>query len=97
MAAHFLTVNGQTYIISNTMSILNAGFHPGRSYYDKYGATLQYFKDDAGHVIARTTQHRRQPILNFYNTTAEANECFKKMNEGKTFQTGKWVPKKERV
>jgi hypothetical protein len=96
MAAHFLTVNGQTYIISNTMSILNAGFHPGRTYYNKAGDTLHYFKDDAGHVIARTSRRRRQPLISFYNTTAEANEAFKKMNAGQTFQTGKWVPEKTR-
>lgn len=96
MAAHFLTVNGQTHIISNTMSILDAGFHAGRSYYNKNGDTLRYFKDDAGHVISRISCRRRQPCLNFYNTTAEANEAFKRMNAGKTFQTGKWVPEKTR-
>lgn len=96
MAAHFLTVNGQTYIISNTMSIMNAGFHPGRSYYNKSGDTLSYYKDDAGHVIARISRRRRQPILHFYDTPAEANEAFKQMNEDQTFQTGKWVPERTR-
>jgi hypothetical protein len=96
MAAHFLTVNGQTYIISNTMSILNAGFHAGRSYYNKSGDTLRYFKDDAGHVIGRISCRRRQPVIFFFDTTAEANDDFKKMNAGKTFQTGKWVPEKTR-
>ena len=96
MAAHFLTVNGQTYIISNTMSILNAGFHPAKSYYNKSGDTLRYFKDDAGHVIARVSRRRHQPSISFYRTTAEANEAFKRMNEGETFQTGKWVPERTR-
>ena len=94
MAAHFLTVNGRTYIISNTMSILNAGFHPAKSYYNKNGDTLSYFKDDFGHVISRIGSRRRQPRINFYNTTAEANEAFKRMNDGETFQTGKWVPER---
>lgn len=96
MAAHFLTVNGRTYIISNTMSILNAGFHPARSYYNKNGDTLSYFKDDAGHVIARIGRRRHQPIISFFGTTVEANDDFKQMNAGKTFQTGKWVPEKKR-
>jgi hypothetical protein len=96
MAAHFLTVNGQTHIISNTMSILSAGFHVGRSYYNKNGDTLRYYKDDAGHVIARVSRRRHQPSLSFYDTTAEANEAFKRMNAGQTFQTGKWVPEKTR-
>lgn len=96
MAAHFLTVNGQTYIISNTWSILNAGFHPGRTYYNKYGVTLEYFKDDAGHVISRRSERRHQPVISFFNTTDEANEAFKRMNAGKTFQTGKWVPERKR-
>ena len=96
MAAHFLTVNGRTHIISNPMSILNAGFNAGRSYYNHRGDTLRYFKDDAGHVIARISARRRQPRLAFYNTTAEANEAFKSMNAGQTFQTGKWVPEKTR-
>lgn len=96
MAAHFLTVNGKTYIISNTMSILNAGFRLSRSYYNKSGNTLQYFKDDAGRVIARLSMRRRQPATWFFDTTAEANEDFKRRNAGKTFQTGKWVPEKQR-
>lgn len=97
MAAQFLTVNGQTHIISNTMSILNAGFHLGKSYYNKNGDTLTYFKDDAGHVISRIGRRRHQPWINFYRTTAEANEAFKQMNAGQTFQTGKWVPERKRA
>lgn len=96
MAAHFLTVNGQTHIISNTRSILEAGFHVGRSYYNKSGDTLRYFKDDAGHVIGSISRRRHQPRIFFFNTTTEANDDFKKMNSGKTFQTGKWVPEKTR-
>ena len=97
MAAYFLTVNGRTHIVSNTMSILNAGFHAGKSYYNKSGETLRYFKDDAGHVIARIGSRRHQPRISFYNTTAEANEAFKRLNDGKTFQTGKWIPEKVRI
>ena len=96
MAAHFLTINGQTYIISNRMSILGAGFKPAKSYYNKRGDNLSYFKDDAGHVISRITARRRQPILAFFGTTDESNAEFKKMNDGKTFETGKWVPEKRR-
>lgn len=97
MAAHFLTVNGRTHIVSNTMSIMNAGFHPAKSYYNKRGETLRYFKDDAGRVIARIGSRRHQPRISFYNTTAEANEAFKQLNDGKTFQTGKWIPEKVRI
>lgn len=96
MAAHFLTVNGKTHIISNTMSIIAAGFHPAKSYYNKNGDSLSYFKDDAGHVIARVGRRKHQPRISFYDTTTEANEAFKRENEGKTFQTGKWVPEKNR-
>lgn len=96
MAAYFITVNGQTHVISNTMSIMNAGFHVGRSYYNKSGDTLCYFKDDAGRVICRISRRRHQPRVFFFNTVAEANDDFKQMNAGKTFQTGKWVPEKIR-
>lgn len=96
MAAHFLTMNGQTYIISNTMSIINAGFRPGRSYYNKSGESLSYFKDNAGHVIARISRRKHHPRLSFYETTEEANKAFKEMNEGKTYETGKWIPEKRR-
>lgn len=95
MAAHFLRVDGHTYIISNTMSILNAGFHMGRAYYNKNGATLRYFRDDAGRVIARITQRRRQPVISFFDTTDAANKAFARMNAGKTFATGKWVSEKQ--
>ena len=95
MAAHFLTVDGQTHIISNTMSILNAGFHSVRSYYNKRGDTLSYFVNDSGRVIARIGRKKHQPRLFFYNSTAEANESFKQMNAGRTYQTYKWVAEKE--
>ena len=94
MAAQFVYLDEQVRIISNTMSIINAGFHPCRSYYDKTGDKLQYFKDDAGRVIARISRRRHQPIIWFFNSTDEANQDFKRRNEGKTFQTGKWVPEK---
>jgi hypothetical protein len=96
MAAHFLTINGETRIISNTMSIITAGFHPAKSYYNHRGDTLSYFVDNYGHVISRISARRRQPVLGFYNTTKEANEAFKRMNAGQTFQTGRWVPEKRR-
>ena len=94
MAAQFLYIEGQTYIISNTMSILDAGFHPCKSYYNHRGDTLRYFKDDDGRVISRISARRRQPVINCFKTTEEANEHFKRMNAGQTFQTGKWVPEK---
>lgn len=92
--ACFITINGETRIISNTMSIISAGFHPARSYYNKNGDTLSYFKHDTGRVIARTCRRRRQTWLDFYDSPEAANEAFKKMNEGLTFQTGKWVPER---
>lgn len=92
--AMFITIDGQTCTISNTMSIIAAGFHPARSYYNKNGDTLSYFKHDKGMVIARTCRRRRHAWIDCYDTTAEANEAFKRMNEGLTFQTGKWVPEK---
>lgn len=96
MAAHFFTVNGQTYIISNTMSVLNAGFHPARSYYNKNGDALSYYVHDCGAVLARISRRRHQTWNKFFNSKEEANEDFKHMNAGKTFQTGKWVPEKKR-
>ena len=94
MAAYFVTVNGRTHIISNTMSILNAGFRAGRAYYNKSGDTLRYFKDDAGHVIARISRRRHQPVISFFDDADAANKDFVRMNSGKTFNTGKWVPEK---
>ena len=89
--AVFITVNGETKIISNNASIIQAGFRPAKSYYDKCGSTLRYFIHDSGLVIAKISRRRHQPFIRTYKSTAEANEAFKKMNEGQTFQTGKWV------
>lgn len=96
MAAHFFTANGQTHIISNSMSIAAAGFRPVRSYYNKDGDRLTYYLHESGAVLERITQRRRQPVHNFYHHKDEANSHFKMMNQGKTFQTGKWVPEKPR-
>ena len=97
MAAHFFNANGTTYIISNTMSIYQAGFKPCKSYYNKEGHTLSYYIHDSGAILAVITCGRRhQSIKNFYRTKDEANEHFKRMNDGKTFQTGKWVPERKK-
>lgn len=94
MAAHFFTVNGSTYIISNTMSIFNAGFRTAKSYYNKSGEHLTYYIHNSGAVLERFTRSRHQPIHNFYHSKEEANEHFKTMNHGKTYETGKWIPEK---
>lgn len=94
MAACFFTANGQTYIISNTMSVMQAGFHPAKSYYNKSGETLQYYTHDSGAVLARFSRRRHQTVNTFYQSKDEANDHFKRMNAGKTFQTGKWVPER---
>ena len=97
MAAHFFNANGQTYIISNTMSIFKAGFRPAKSYYNKDGDTLQYYTHECGAILGRISRRGHQSVKNFYESKEEANEHFKRMNEGKTFQTGKWVPEKKRT
>lgn len=94
--ATLFNANGRTFIISNTMSVYNAGFHPAKSYYNKSGDTLQYYTHDSGAVLARISRRKQQTVNRFYNTKGEANAAFKKMNEGLTFQTGKWVPEKIR-
>ena len=96
MAACFFTANDRTYIISNSMSVVQAGFHPAKSYYNKDGDTLSYYTHENGAVLARISRRRRQTVNNFYNSKAEANEHFKRMNAGRTFQTGKWCPDKKR-
>lgn len=94
--ATLFNANGRTFIISNTMSVYNAGFHLAKSYYNKSGDTLQYYTHDSGAVLARISRRKRQTVNRFYNTKGEANAAFKKMNEDLTFQTGKWVPEKIR-
>lgn len=97
MAACFFSVNGQTRIISNTMSVIQAGFHAAKSYYNKDGDTLNYYVHDSGAVLARFGRRRHQTVNTFYDSKEEANEAFKEMNRGKTFQTGKWVPERKRT
>lgn len=92
--AIFITVGGEVKIISNNMSIVQAGFRPAKSYYDHSGATLSYFVHESGQVIAKISRRRRQPFIKTFASTAEANEDFKSMNSGKTFLTGKWVPER---
>lgn len=94
--AVFVTVGGDVKIISNNMSIVNAGFRPAKSYYDHSGATLSYFVHESGQVVAKISRRRRQPFIKTFASTTEANADFKRMNEGLTFQTGKWVPEKKR-
>lgn len=96
MAACFFTVNDRTFIISNSMSVFQAGFHPAKSYYNKNGDTLSYYTHECGAVLARISRRRHQTVNNFYDSKEQANDHFKKMNAGKTFQTGKWVPEKMR-
>lgn len=96
MAACFFNANGQTYIISNTMSVMQAGFHSAKSYYNKNGDTLQYYTHDSGAILARISRRRHQTQNTFFRSKDEANEHFKSMNAGKTFQTGKWIPEKKR-
>jgi hypothetical protein len=95
MAASFFTHAGQTHIISNTMSVFQAGFHLAKSYYNKNGDTLHYYTHDSGAVLARISRRRHQTVNKFFSTTAEANGHFKSMNKGLTFQTGKWVPERK--
>jgi hypothetical protein len=45
---------------------------------------------------AMNTRIKNSSLTFFFDSPAEANDDFKKMNAGKTFQTGKWVPEKTR-
>jgi hypothetical protein len=94
MAAYFFNDGERTYIISNTMSVVNAGFRVHAEYYNKDGNTLTYYMHPCGTVLARISMRRRQPVQKFFKTTAEANKDFKCMNHGLTFQTGMWVKKR---
>lgn len=93
--AIFFTANGTTHIISNTMSVFNAGFREARSYYNKRGDRLTYYIREDGTVLERFTAHRKQPFMNVYATKDEANAHFSYMNKGLTFETGKWVTEKK--
>ena len=92
MAACFFNDGTRTHIISNSMSVCAAGFKMGRSYYNKSGDTLTYYVHQCGAVLARISRRRRQTRNIFYKSNDEANSRFKMMNDGKTFETGKWVP-----
>lgn len=97
MAAIFYRAkNGNVSILSNTMSILNAGFVPAKSYYDKCGDTLTYFTHADGTILSCITRRGRQSIKTVYNSKEEANAHFKQMNDGRTFQSGKWVPERKK-
>lgn len=93
MAAYFFHDGERTYIISNSMSIIQAGFVHHAEYYDKNGNSLNYYVHPNGAVLARITSRRRQPVHKFFKGTTQANEDFKWMNKGLTFNTGKWVKK----
>lgn len=97
MAACFFNADGHTYIISNSMSVFQAGFHPAKSYFNKDGDTLSYYIHDNGTVLARFGRRRRQTLNAFFQSKDEANKDFQKMNAGKTFRTGKWVPERKRA
>jgi hypothetical protein len=94
MAAYFFHDGECTHIISNSMSIVSAGFMMHMEYYDKHGNSLTYYRHPNGAILARITSRRRQPVHKFFRSGTEANEDFKRMNAGLTFQTGKWVKKK---
>lgn len=96
MAAYFFTANNQTYIISNTMSIYNAGFHLCKSYYNVHGDTLTYYHHDNGAILSVISRRRHQSVKTFYRSKEEANESFKRFNAGRTFQDGKWVSERKR-
>ena len=98
MAAIFYkSKSGNVSIISNNMSILNAGFVPARSYYNKSGDTMSYYFNPADDsVLAKTSIRHHQPIIDVYGSKAEANKAFKRINDGLTFQTGKWIPEKRK-
>lgn len=98
MAAYFFrTPDGEVHTIGNRWSIFQAGFTPVRSYYNKSGDTLEYFIHPCGTILELICRRRHQSIKNFYNSKEEANNHFKRMNDGyKTFQDGKWVPERRK-
>jgi hypothetical protein len=93
MAAYFFNDGERTHIISNSMSIMNAGFKSVAEYYNKSGNSLTYYIHPCGAVLARITARHHQPIHKFFKNTEEANEDFKNMNKGLVLKTGKWVKK----
>ena len=94
--ASFFQSGETVYIIANTMSIFHAGFKPVKTYYNKSGDHLTYYIHPDGTVLERFSRRRRQPFNNFYNSKEEANAHFKHMNHGQTFETGKWVPERQK-
>lgn len=96
MAAYFFHDGECTHIISNSMSIVSAGFKSCAEYYNKSGNSLTYYTHPCGAVLARITSRRRQPVHKFFKSTTEANEDFKWMNKGLTFQTGMWAKKRNK-
>lgn len=97
MAAYFFNANGTTHIISNTMSIYQAGFKACKSYYNQDGHTLTFYIHDNGAILAVMTRgRRRQSIKTFFRSKDEANAYFRLLNDGKTFQSGKWVPERKK-
>lgn len=95
-AIFFKSKDGEAHIISNQMSIISAGFRPAKSYYNVYGASLQYYTHPDGVILANISRPRRQSWKQIYASPAEANEHFKDMNRGKTFKDGKWVPERKK-
>lgn len=95
-AIFFQSKDGEVSILGNRMSIINAGFVPARSYYNKYGDTLSYYIHSDGTILSNISRRGRQTVKRIYASKDEANACFKQMNEGKTFQDGKWVPERKK-
>lgn len=94
--ASFFQSGETVYIIANSWSVFNAGFQTVKRYYNKSGDNLTYYIHPDGTVLERFTKRRRQPVNNFYDSKEEANTHFKKMNHGKTFETGKWIPERQK-
>ena len=94
--ASFFQSGETVYIIANSWSVFNAGFRTVKTYYNKSGDHLTYYIHPDGTVLERFTQRRRHPVNNFYNSKEAANTHFKKMNHGKTFETGKWIPERQK-
>lgn len=94
-AIFFMDKSGEVYIISNNYSVMQAGFKPVKSYYNRFGDELTYYIRDDGTVLERLSAPRRQTINNIYQTTDDANKAFRKRQSYlRTWDEGRYVPKK---
>lgn len=89
MSVKVIYKKGECYYIGNDQSIIDAGFSPVKSYYNRAGSRLRYFVDDSGMVISKITCGKRKPIINFYENKKQANDHFKQMS------ASKWIQEKE--